>query len=119
MTREVGMDFANFKARKVGVFTDPTVAKLLPMQQVKESLDANNINYEIYDKCRVEPNQESWQAAIDFAKSNDFSHFLSVGGGSVMDTTKVANLYTCFPDAEFLDFVCVAFLVPALKISIN
>lgn len=43
MQREVGMDFANMKATKVGVFTDPTVAKLLPMKQAIESLESNGI----------------------------------------------------------------------------
>jgi hydroxyacid-oxoacid transhydrogenase len=28
-----------------------------------------------------------------------------VGGGSVIDTAKLMNLYTCFPEADFLDFV--------------
>lgn len=47
----------------------------------------------------------SWTAAIDFSKKHDFSHFLAVGGGSSMDTAKVANLFSCYPDAEVLDFV--------------
>ena len=63
VTREVGMDFANQKARKVGVFTDGTVGKLLPMKMAIESLEANGISYEIYDKTRVEPNQESCVAS--------------------------------------------------------
>ncbi|KDE03823.1 hydroxyacid-oxoacid transhydrogenase [Microbotryum lychnidis-dioicae p1A1 Lamole] len=105
VTREVGMDFANQKARKVGVFTDATVSKLLPMKMAIESLEAANVPYEVYDKIRVEPNQTSWQAAIDFAKHHDFSHFLAVGGGSVIDTCKVANLFVCHPEAELLDFV--------------
>jgi alcohol dehydrogenase YqhD (iron-dependent ADH family) len=34
--------------------------------------------------------QTSWQAAIDFAKKEGFTHYLAVGGGSVIDTCKVA-----------------------------
>jgi len=31
------------KATKVGVYTDPTVAKLLPMKMAIESLEANGV----------------------------------------------------------------------------
>ena len=47
----------------------------------------------------------SFEEAISYARDNDFDGFLAVGGGSVMDTAKAANLYSCYPDAEFLDFV--------------
>lgn len=37
------MDFANMKAKKVGVYTDKNVAKLLPMKTAIESLEANKV----------------------------------------------------------------------------
>lgn len=59
VTREVGMDFVNSGARKVGVFTDKTVNGLLPMKQAIESLEDNGVKYEVFSTTRVEPNQES------------------------------------------------------------
>jgi hydroxyacid-oxoacid transhydrogenase len=43
--------------------------------------------------------------AIEFSKSYGPDAFLAVGGGSVIDTAKLMNLYTCYPDADFMDFV--------------
>lgn len=43
--------------------------------------------------------------AARFAKAGKFDSFIAVGGGSVMDTGKAANLYMCDPEAEFLDYV--------------
>ena len=47
----------------------------------------------------------SIKEAIAFAKPYNPDAFLAVGGGSVMDTAKLMNLYTSFPEADFLDFV--------------
>ncbi|KAG6331746.1 hypothetical protein ID866_7340 [Astraeus odoratus] len=106
VTREVGMDLKNLKARKVGVFTDPVVAKLKPMQTAIESLQSQqDLPFEIFDQVVTEPTEESWQRAIDWARKHDFSHFLAVGGGSVIDTAKAANLFTVYKDADLMNFV--------------
>lgn len=47
----------------------------------------------------------SLKAAIDFVKKRSFDAYVAVGGGSVIDTCKAANLYACHPEADFLDFV--------------
>ncbi|KIJ20018.1 alcohol dehydrogenase [Paxillus involutus ATCC 200175] len=106
VTREVGMDLKNMKARKVGVFTDPVVAKLKPMATALESLQSQvDLPFEIYDQVVTEPTEESWRKAIDWARQHDFSHFLAVGGGSVIDTAKAANLFTVYKENDLMDFV--------------
>ncbi|KAH9810771.1 hydroxyacid-oxoacid transhydrogenase, mitochondrial-like [Teratosphaeria destructans] len=104
-TKEVGMDFKNLGAKKVMVVTDTTVQKLDAMKQVSEGLEREGIPYEIYSRTRVEPKDYSIREAIDFAKPYQPDAFLAVGGGSVIDTAKLMNLYTTFPEADFLDFV--------------
>ncbi|KAL7409238.1 alcohol dehydrogenase [Mrakia frigida] len=105
VTREVGMDLVNMGAKKVGVFTDATVARLEPMKVVIASLEENGIDYEVFDRCRVEPTDASWEEAIAWSRERDCSHFLAVGGGSVIDTTKAANLFSVYRDSPLLDFI--------------
>lgn len=47
----------------------------------------------------------SFLDAIQFAKKGEFDAYVAVGGGSVMDTCKAANLYAASPSSEFLDYV--------------
>ncbi|KAK3711488.1 hypothetical protein LTR37_009667 [Vermiconidia calcicola] len=105
VTKEVGMDFKNMGAKKVMVVTDGTVQKLDAMKQVQEGLDREGVPYEVFSRSRVEPKDSSIREAIDFAKPYQPDAFLAVGGGSVIDTAKLMNLYTTCPEAEFLDFV--------------
>ncbi|PSK41879.1 hypothetical protein B9Z65_9265 [Elsinoe australis] len=104
-TKEVGMDFKNLGAKKVMVVTDGTVQKLNAMKQVIEGLEREGIAYEVYSKTRVEPKDYSIKEAIEFSKPYAPDAFLAVGGGSVIDTAKLMNLYNTFAEADFLDFV--------------
>lgn len=105
VTREVGMDLVNFDAKNVCVMTDPNVARMGAMKAVLDSLTRNGVNYKVYDQVRVEPTDVSFKDAIKFAKEGKFDSFVAIGGGSVIDTCKAANLYYSDPDAEFLDYV--------------
>lgn len=99
------MDFKNMRAKKVLVVTDKTIAQLRPMRVAIEALESEGIQYEIYDKVHVEPKDYSVKDAIEFGKKHPVDAILAVGGGSVMDTAKIVNLYTAYPEADFLDFV--------------
>lgn len=99
------MDFKNMGATKVCVVTDKVVRGLTAMKLVEEALQRENIDYTVFDGTRVEPKDYSIMEAIEFAKPYQPDAFLAVGGGSVIDTAKLMNLYTCYPNADFLDFV--------------
>ncbi|XP_059171076.1 hydroxyacid-oxoacid transhydrogenase, mitochondrial-like isoform X1 [Physella acuta] len=105
VTKEVGMDCKNLGGKHVCVMTDPHLVKLPPVKATLESLDKYGVNYKLFDKVRVEPSNHSLKEAIDFCLANQFDLFVAVGGGSVMDTCKAANLYSSKPEAEFLDYV--------------
>jgi len=105
VTREVGMDLADLGVKQALVLIDPVVAKLPTGDVVRNSLDAAGVRFCVYDNIRVEPTDESFLDAINFAKQHDFDAIVAVGGGSTIDTAKAVNLYTCHPPADFLDYV--------------
>ena len=104
VTREIGMDLADLGVKRAMVLTDPLLAKMAPVATVQESLAAEGIEFSLFDRVRIEPTDESFQEATEFAREGGFDGFVAVGGGSTMDTAKAANLYATYP-ADFLDYV--------------
>lgn len=102
--REVGDDAGMLGITRAAVFTDPVVGALEPVRTVLDSLRAAGIDFEVYNQVRVEPTDESFKQAIQFAREGRFDGYISVGGGSVMDTCKAANLYATWP-ADFMAYV--------------
>ena len=105
VTREVGQDLLDLGVRRALVVTDPVVTHLQPVATVLESLATAGVKAIVYDRVRVEPTDRSFQDAIAFARDEGVDGFVAVGGGSVIDTAKAANLYTSHPPADFLDYV--------------
>jgi hydroxyacid-oxoacid transhydrogenase len=105
VTREVGMDLKDMGARLVLVLTDPLLGGLPPVRTVLESLEENEVSFELYARVRVEPTDESFRDAIEFARARPYDAYVAVGGGSTIDTAKAVNLYATHPPADFLDYV--------------
>ncbi len=104
VTREIGFDLLDLQVQNVMVLTDPHLRELPPIGAVLESLGTHRIGFQLFDRVRVEPTDQSFQEAIQFAVDGKFDSFVAVGGGSTIDTAKAANLYSTYP-ANFLDYV--------------
>lgn len=102
--REAGDHAGALGIKRAALMTDTVLAGLPQVAAVKASLQAAGIDTVVYDEVRVEPTDASFKAAARFAQEGRFDGFVSVGGGSVMDTTKAANLYSTYP-ADFLTYV--------------
>lgn len=103
-TREVGADMARLGARRVLVVTDPRLAGGETVATVLDALRNEGIDAVLFDRVRVEPTDRSFMEAAAFATEGRFEGYVAVGGGSVMDTAKAANLYATYP-APLLTYV--------------
>jgi hydroxyacid-oxoacid transhydrogenase len=100
---------AGWELKRLGVgrallVTDPGVLAAGHPGRVRESLEAEGIEVVVFDRAWVEPTLDSLQEAADFALDAGVDGFVSVGGGSSIDTAKVANLITTHP-APVMDYV--------------
>ena len=101
---EAGEQARELGLSHVALFTDATLSDSAHVAAVLASLNAAGIGATVYSEIVVEPTTASFQAAARFAAEGRFDGYVSVGGGSVMDTCKAANLYATHP-AEFMTYV--------------
>jgi hydroxyacid-oxoacid transhydrogenase len=87
------------------VVTDRVVATLPPVATVLGSLQASGVFAVLYDEVRIEPTDASLVDALEVAQRESCDAFVAVGGGSAIDTAKIANLYSTHPRKDFLDYV--------------
>ncbi len=103
-SEEAGWELRRLGVKRAMLVTDPGVAALGHPERIKGLIEAEGIEVVLYDRSRVEPTIDSFQDAADFALEHEVDGFVSVGGGSSIDTAKVANLVTTHP-AAVMDYV--------------
>ncbi|GEP38703.1 alcohol dehydrogenase [Nocardioides psychrotolerans] len=102
---EIGHDLAGWGARRVLLVTDPGVAATGHPARIAEQMAGFDLDVTTYDGARVEPTDESLDAAIAFARdAGPFDAIVAVGGGSAIDTAKAVNLLTTNP-GELMDYI--------------
>ena len=104
VTEEIGEDIGSLAIKRVLIVTDRGVAGTGLPEKVTELLHRKNIETGIFPDVSIEPTDRSVKAAIEFAQSLQPEGYLAIGGGSVMDTAKIMNLYVTYP-APFLAYV--------------
>ncbi len=83
--------------RRVALFSDARVAQLPVFDKARGSLVAAGLDVVAYTDVHVEPTDVSFAEATRFAREANPDGYVSLGGGSVMDTCKAANLYATYP----------------------
>ncbi len=101
---EAGWELRRLGVRRAMLVTDPGVAAAGYPERIQKTIADEGIEVVLYDRARVEPTIDSFQAAVDYALEHEVDGFVSVGGGSSIDTAKVANLVSTHP-APVMDYV--------------
>jgi alcohol dehydrogenase class IV len=83
--------------RRAGLFTDRTLRTLPWFAEVHASLVAAGIDVAVFDGVAIEPTDASFDEAARFAVDARVDGYVSLGGGSVIDTCKAANLLATHP----------------------
>jgi hydroxyacid-oxoacid transhydrogenase len=96
---DAGWELKRLGVKRALLVTDPGVAAIGHPERIRASIEAEGVEVVVYDRARVEPTLDSFQEAADFARDAQVDGFVSVGGGSSIDTAKVADLITTHPAA--------------------
>ncbi|HTU81157.1 MAG TPA: iron-containing alcohol dehydrogenase, partial [Candidatus Acidoferrales bacterium] len=101
---EVGDAARGFGVKRAAVFVDPFLREHDFVARALDSLHEARVDVELYTDIAIEPTDVSFKNAAAFAVDGRFDGFVSIGGGSTIDTAKAADVYSTYP-APFMDYV--------------
>ncbi len=102
--RDAGWELKRLGVTRAMLFSDPGVVATGITDDVVALIRAEGIEVDVFTDIRVEPSDESLQTAADAARAGDYDGFVGVGGGSSMDTAKVADLIATH-GGDIMDYV--------------
>ncbi len=101
---DAGWELKRLGIGRVMLVTDAGVAALGHVDRLRALIAQEGIEVTVYDRARVEPTIDSFQDAAEFALEHEVDGFVSIGGGSAIDTAKAADLILSHP-APVMDYV--------------
>jgi alcohol dehydrogenase class IV len=103
-TAEVGYDLKRLGVKRPLLITDRGLMRTGLADRVCHVLREADLAADLYDDVHVEPTDVSWEAIAEYVQGRDYDGFVAVGGGSVIDSAKAANLFTTYP-APLTDYL--------------
>lgn len=103
-TRDVGYEAGRLGVSRALVVIDPNLQDTDMTRIVLDSLRDQGIDVEIMTEIRIEPEDTVIVEASRAIKDKEIDGFLSLGGGSTIDTAKILNLLYAHP-AELTDYI--------------
>jgi hydroxyacid-oxoacid transhydrogenase len=94
---EVGDRARALGMRRVALITDVRLRGLPWFAEVASSLASAGLDVAVFDGVAIEPTDASLDDAVRFARDARPDGFVSLGGGSVIDTAKIAALLLTHP----------------------
>jgi alcohol dehydrogenase len=88
--QQLGKEAKSIGLHRIAIITDHGVEKAGIVDKVTAVLAQEEIDYGIWNQVEPEPALSVGEAAIDFVRDENYEGILGLGGGSSLDTAKVA-----------------------------
>jgi len=103
-TEELGYELDRLGIRRAMLVTDRNLRQFGLVEKVEGIARDAGVELEIFDHIHVEPTDVSLREAIEVARKSRPEAFISLGGGSTIDTAKAMNLFSTH-EGELLDYI--------------
>jgi len=95
----------NFAPTKIAIITEKGIVKAGVLDMVKSPLQKAGYRFDIFDDGELEPSISSLEELGNKIKDGKYDLLVGVGGGSTMDSTKVADLIAANEGISVYDLV--------------
>jgi len=89
---QIAKEVKKLGASKVLLVTDKVIVQTRLLPYVIEPLEAEEISYDVLDEVEPEPPFDNLEEMADKIKGRDYDLFIGIGGGSVLDATKILSI---------------------------
>ncbi len=98
--KQTGEIARNLGAKKALIVTDAGVARAGLLEGIKESLEKERIEFGVFEGCQPNTPIRTIKRCADLMRGGKYDILIGVGGGSVMDTAKLAAIAARGQDNE-------------------